>query len=72
MYMHPNSKHLIVLLQYLVGFDPKRMRAGLKPRPALRCPCCGAEMKIIKTRIVPSASRSVPIPIRCGAQVSAM
>jgi hypothetical protein len=71
-FLHPNSKRLIVLLQYLAGFDPKRIRAGLKPRPALRCPCCGAEMKIIKTRIRPSVPRSVPIPIRHGAQVSAM
>ena len=50
-FLHPNSKRLIALLQSLVGFDPKRVLAALKPRPALRCPCCGADMKIITTRI---------------------
>jgi hypothetical protein len=50
-FLHPNSKRLIGLLQYLLGFDPKRALSSLKPRPRLRCPCCGADMVIVKTRI---------------------
>jgi len=35
--------------------DPKihPILAEPKKRPALRCPCCGGEMKIVRTRIKP-------------------
>jgi hypothetical protein len=69
-FLHPNSKRLIALLQYLVGFDPMQVLAQLKPRPPLCCPCCGAGMKIVKTRIVPHFPRPVPVPIRLGAEVA--
>ena len=71
-FLHPNSKRLIALLQYLLGFDPKRALAWRKPRPRLLCPCCGAEMKIVKTRIPPRSPRGVPIPLHIGAQAAAM
>jgi hypothetical protein len=50
-FLHPNSKRLIAVLQYVLGFDPKRALAHLKPRPGLCCPRCGAPMLIVKTRI---------------------
>lgn len=50
-FLHPNAKHLIALLQYLhnrlIGPLPPR------PRPALRCPCCGKPMRIVATRLKP-------------------
>jgi hypothetical protein len=70
-FLHPNSKRLIAVLQYLVGFDPKRVLAGLKKRPPLRCPCCGGEMTIVKTRLPAPRRRllRVPIPHGCGEPV---
>jgi hypothetical protein len=62
-FLHPNSKPLIAVLQYFFGFDPKRALAFIKPRPRIACPCCGGEMKIVKTRIVPSLSGPPPVPI---------
>ncbi len=50
-FLHPNSKRLITLLQYLLGFDPKWALAWVKKRPQLTCPCCGAVMNIVRTRI---------------------
>ena len=50
-FLHPNSKRLIALLQYLLGFD--RALAWVKKRPQLTCRCCGAVMNIVRTRILP-------------------
>lgn len=66
-FLHPNSKRLIAVLQYVFGFDPKRMLALIKPRPPIKCPCCGAPMKIIRTRILPSLCESPPMPIGATA-----
>ncbi len=52
-FLHPNSKRLIALLQYLLGFDPSRALAWVKKRPQLSCRCCGAVMNIVRTRIPP-------------------
>ncbi len=52
-FLHPNSKRLIALLQYLVGFDPNRALAWVKKRPQLTCRCCGAVMNIVRTPILP-------------------
>jgi hypothetical protein len=52
-FLHPNSKRLIGLLQYLLGLNPKRALAWLRKRPPLTCACCGGEMRIVKTRIPP-------------------
>jgi hypothetical protein len=62
-FLHPNSKRLIAVLQYFFGFDPKRGLAFIKPRPQFKCPCCGAPMKIIRTRILPALSGSPPVPL---------
>jgi hypothetical protein len=63
-FLHPNSKRLIGLLQYLMGFDPKRALAQLKSRPGFQCPCCGAPMWVVKTRIRSPEAPPRPIPTR--------
>jgi hypothetical protein len=52
-FLHPNSKRLIGLLQWLLGLNPKPTFACLKKRPRLKCRCCGANMTIVQTRIPP-------------------
>jgi hypothetical protein len=51
-FLHPNCKRLIALLHLLLKFVPVPLM--LKPRPPMVCPCCGAAMMIVKTRIPPS------------------
>ncbi len=52
-FLHPNSKRLILLIQYLLNIDPNRGVAWMRDRPKLICRCCGGTMKIIRTRIYP-------------------
>lgn len=52
-FLHPNSKRLIQLLQWLLKLDPNRALAWVKKRPNLKCPCCGAVMRIVQTRLPP-------------------
>lgn len=51
-FLHPNSKRLIRLLHLLFKLDPGRALAAVRKRPPLRCPCCGGEMRIVRTRIL--------------------
>jgi hypothetical protein len=54
-FLHPCSKKLIKFLQVVLRVNPLRMLANRqKKRPAITCPVCGAEMKIIRTRIAHS------------------
>jgi len=48
--LHPNSKTLIRLLQYLLRCIPSDVRVTKQPQA---CPRCGAPMKIIATRLPP-------------------
>jgi hypothetical protein len=57
-FLHPNCKRLIALLHVLLKFLPARMAAVLKERPSFLCPCCGAAMKVVRTRL-----RPMPVPI---------
>lgn len=51
-FLYPNSK-LVRLVQLI-----KRVVLPMsKPRPTLRCKCCGGAMKIIRTRITPCLIR---------------
>ena len=59
-FLHPNCKRLIALLQVLLKFAPQRSLGWLKKRPSLRCPCCGGEMRIVRTRIRSAHSRRWP------------
>jgi hypothetical protein len=56
-FLHPNSKRLIQRLQLLLKRVPNPLLAEPRKRPTLRCPCCGGEMKIVRTRIKPVFSR---------------
>lgn len=71
-FLHPNSKRLIGLLQYLLGLDPNRALAWLKLRPGFQCPCCGAAMKIVKTRIPRRFSPPIVLPDSPGAKAAVM
>ncbi|TVT48430.1 MAG: transposase [Denitromonas halophila] len=50
-FLHPNSKRLIALLRWLLKFVPAPL--PLRARPAVPCPCCGAAMRILRTRLRP-------------------
>lgn len=65
-FLHPNSKRLIQLLQSLLGVNPNRAIAWFRTRPKLQCPCCGGNLRIIKTRI----TRTLPVttPVSAGEQ----
>jgi hypothetical protein len=64
-FLHPNSKRSITLLHFLFGMVVKRTPADEKPRPQLRCRCCGAPMRIVRVGM-PSRPR------RDGAPPSAL
>jgi hypothetical protein len=66
-FLHPNSKRLIQLLHYLLKLDPNRALAWLKQRPPLRCKCCGAVMKIVRTRSLPPLPNPTPPDATAGA-----
>ena len=59
-FLHPNCKRLIALLQVLLKFVPT-LPTALKERPPIPCPCCGAVMKIVRTRL--RFVGPVPVPI---------
>ncbi len=61
-FLHPNSKRLIALLQLRLRFAPVLAAACVKPRPTMACPCCGAPMRIVRTRI--PAREGLPEPPR--------
>lgn len=50
-FLHANCKRLITWLPLLLKFDPSRCTPPRKQRPAMLCPCCGAVMAIVRTRI---------------------
>jgi Putative transposase/Transposase zinc-binding domain len=62
-FLHPNCKRLIVLLHVLLKFHPGRALAWFKQRPAMLCSCCGALMKIVRTRIRSLLPHTHPVPI---------
>jgi hypothetical protein len=52
--LHPNSKRLIALIQYVTRFDPRQIVARITTqRPTFTCRHCGSAMKIIATRLRP-------------------
>lgn len=61
-FLHPNSKRLIALLQVQLRFVPVSAASCVKPRPTMACPCCGAPMQIVRTRI--PAREAPPEPPR--------
>ncbi len=61
-FLHANSKQLIQVLQLRFRLDPNRAPAWIRKRTPMLCNCCGAVMKIIKTRISPVFPATVPVP----------
>lgn len=59
-FLHHNCKRLIALLHLILKFAPTRTAAHFKARASIVCPCCGAVMKIVKTRL--PARQSWPLP----------
>lgn len=62
-FLHPNCKRLIALLHMVLHFDPGRAAAWFRERTPIACPCCGAAMKIVRTRIRASIQGGSPVPI---------
>lgn len=58
-FLHPNCTRLIALLHLLLRFVPFLASDWIKARAPIPCPCCGAAMKIVRTRI-PSALAGGP------------
>lgn len=50
-FLHPNSKQLIKIIQFICKLDPNQALAWIRKRPPMLCNCCGGTMTIIKTRI---------------------
>jgi len=50
-FLHSNSKKLITILQWVFRINPQNYIDKCKPRKRMICSCCGAFMKIIKTRL---------------------
>jgi len=50
-FLHPNSKHIIRLVQLILKFNPLKWLPKKKPITDIKCRCCGAAMHIVQTRI---------------------
>lgn len=50
-FLHPNCKRLIALLHLLLKFVPPLASAWARERAPIVCACCGAAMRIVRTRI---------------------
>ena len=61
-FLHPNGKRLIALLHWLLKVVPPVTGAWFKVRPPILCPCCGAPMKIVQTRLRTAFFKTVPVP----------
>ena len=66
-FLHPNCKRLIALLQVLLRFVPIRAADWVKPRSPILCVCCGAVMKIVRTRIAASVRGESTAPLVAGS-----
>ncbi len=50
-FLHPNCRRLIALLQLLLRLVAVRASEWVRPRPPILYVCCGAVMKVVRTRI---------------------
>ena len=66
-FLHPNGKRLIALLHWLLGVVPRAAGTWFKARPPILCPCCGAPMKIVQTRLRTAFCNTAPVPIATAA-----
>ncbi|MEX2468824.1 MAG: IS91 family transposase [Pseudohongiellaceae bacterium] len=67
-FLHPNCKRLIALLQVLLKCAPGPTTAWVRARTPIPCPCCGAVMVIVKTRIPAGSPGAPPLPIAVPAR----
>ena len=63
-FLHPNSKTLIKLIHLLLKFDPTKWLPKSKPRPQMKCECCGGVMMIVATRIKREVKAVNPVLIQ--------
>ena len=70
-FLHPNSKALIALIQVLLAAAPPPA-IDAPVRAPISCPCCGAPMVIVRTRIRSHASVKSPPDGGTIARVAAM
>ena len=66
-FLHPNCKRLIALLQVLLKFVPVRASDWVKQRAPILCACCGAVMKIVRTRIAAVLGGVSTVPLAVGS-----
>lgn len=59
-FLHPNCKRLIALLHLLLRFVPPPASDWVKERAPIVCTCCGAVMKIVRTRISSTLAGAPP------------
>jgi len=50
-FLHPNSKTLIKILQWVFRLNPARWLAKIVQRKKMLCSCCGGLMDIVKTQL---------------------
>jgi hypothetical protein len=50
-FLHPNSKKVITILQWVFRLNPNKWINKLKNRKQMVCECCGALMKVVATRL---------------------
>ncbi len=62
-FLHSNCKHLIALLHLVLKFNPGLASDWIKERAPILCTCCGAVMKIVRTRIRSLFSGPMPVPL---------
>ena len=63
-FLHPNSKKLIMILQWVFRLNPSRyIGTKIKPRKRMICSCCGAFMNIVLVRIPASVRLAQLNPI---------
>lgn len=62
-FLHPNSKKLITVLQWVFRLQPSHLIAKVKERKEMLCSCCGGIMIIIRTRIRSNEFVSPLVPI---------
>ena len=65
-FLHPNCKRLIALLHLLLKYAPAPAGAWVKARAPVLCPCCGAAMVIVKTRLRPLFDGPMAVPRAAG------
>ena len=68
-FLHPNRKRLIALLHLLLKFVPPVV-GWFRPRAPIPCPCCGAAMVIVRTKIPPAFVPPAPIAFVTGGALT--